>query len=582
MTREPNPEAERTTWRLWASLAVVVLFQATLFLAFSRFIPGTLGNWDSSAKVWQQDSLLDGHLDLTYPAKGLDPQERFIPSFYVMRLDGKCYSVYLNFFALTTHAATRLVGPIAWNLVSLLSVAVAVFAMMWMAVRHRIVPRRRLWLLLLVLGCCTPLAVYSLGMVEQPMASAFVAAAFLLATSAVGGAEESPLAPRLWRLAGAGACLAAAGLTRGECYLFGAALWLVLVGTQARRSPRRAAAMGLALFAGGAAVLAAWFTVFPWAWRAQFVIAEHGAKVQFTMLHRYYSLLVEAQPAGRVSAFLGPLGTSAFRVMACGFLVLGGLLSFFSGGRAALRGMGIALFLLGMFLVLGLTTLFGGLLAACPLLLVPLFARRRAGLPEDGAVRLIVWTAVLFAFLCGLLLPNASGSVRYLLPITMPLTVVAVGVVSASLGLELDRWLRALFILAAVAGFLINAKNAAQSWGAAKGATANDRSISALPAPVLILKDDVLYHSSRILSKVPCLQVDTPQQLDDVLAMLRKNGISTVAVISHELVREESLRMLHDAGIVVEREVELTYRGFALIVKVPPGPPVPSVPSAGR
>ena len=75
--------------RFWLAVGCVLLLDLAALLSQWPFLPGTFGNVDASAKVWQVESLLAGQEHLTYPAQSLDSSLRYIPDWYVVRVDGR-------------------------------------------------------------------------------------------------------------------------------------------------------------------------------------------------------------------------------------------------------------------------------------------------------------------------------------------------------------------------------------------------------------------------------------------------------------------------------------------------------------
>jgi hypothetical protein len=559
----------------------VLLLDLAALLSQWPFLPGTYGNVDASGKVWQVESLLAGQEHLTYPAQSLDPSFRYIPDWYVVRVDGRPYGIHFNLFTWMTYGAVRLIGPWGYNLLPLVGSLMTVLLSAWFAKRAQLVSDANLWKLVLVLGFCTPMVCYSLEPKEHSVAAAFAAGAFLLAAAGVREADGRPLRVGLTLIA-SGACLALASLVRGECYLLALAMGAVVVAILWRRGLGRMFAGGAAMFAGGVAVLGLWFLLNTLAWRVQVGLAHAASSTMLAFLPRIWRLMFAVEPGDRFSALLGPSVADLIGTVGGASLLVAICLGFVSGMRRSwLRHLATAFLLAGLGVVF-VSSRLEGLLVVCPLVLLMMFLVRGGNLAASPTVRLVLGISVLFLILCWFLLPHAGASQfgpRFLLPLIGPLTVVAFGMIETRMAARDNRWLRVMLLLVLLSAFSSEVKGVVQNRrGASISKVLEDR-LAATPAPIIVWdrRNLLVYHAPGILLGTPVMQAGSEQDLTEILQVLRKNDIHAFSLVCMEEKADECLRRLETLGLNVLEKRDLPYHG-RVIVAVFGG----AVPAPGR
>jgi len=290
MSSAERSASRRASSRFLLAVAGVGLVYVTALLSLRPFVPGTLGHVDAASKIWQVESFLQGQRHLVYPARGLDPDYRYIPDWYAVRVGGRPYSIHLNLLAWINYVAVLVVGRLAYNLVPLVSSIAAVTLSAWLVRRHGLADDRNLWRVILAVGLCTPMLYYSVLTLEHIVAAVFAAGAFLLAAEALkllrAGAGKLD-----WRfLAGSGACLGLATLARGECGLLAVAMGLIVMVLARRAGMMRTLLSGAAMALGGFLVLGGYFLLFPDGLKIQMAFSVQGTKEQIRLSLRLWKL----------------------------------------------------------------------------------------------------------------------------------------------------------------------------------------------------------------------------------------------------------------------------------------------------
>ncbi|HUV38032.1 MAG TPA: hypothetical protein VMY39_00385 [Planctomycetota bacterium] len=583
MTLPREGQVVRTRGRLWLSaLAVLLLFLAALAVLWP-FVPGTMGNVDAATKLWQVESFVHGQLPLTYRAAALDPDCRFVPTLSVALIDGKPYAMYLNLFTGLLFAGYHVFGRLSWQVVPMLFALGTIGLTTGFARRHRLVPDRDLWLLVLVLGFCTPLVTGSVIPLEPVLAGTLAMGALLLAGEGVKVAREGGRGGLVVRFVGAGVCLGLAPLARPECYALALAVGLatVVVLLVMKTPVRWCVVSGAALAAGGGLVLGVVYLVFPLVFRIQVALNTQNLVYSMPMYERVWRFLLCMTPGTAASRVVGVRAAEGLAIAGMCLLAAALVTALVSGVRRSWpRHLAAGLFLAALACILPCWGL-DGVFVALPLVGL-LFFLRGEPLLRDPAVTLVLASAVVFVALLVLLLPNAGGdtlfSPRYLLPVTVPVSAAAFCLVRTHLARSRGRWLRVLLVASVavtctglVKGLMVIRRSASIS-------KASDARLATLPGPLLFCTDThqahrvgVLYHAPHTLISRRVLRVDSEPGFMEVVDIFRRNGIDTFTLVGFTALLDRDLDLVARAGGTVVEKLDFDYGSVALVVTLKPG-----------
>jgi hypothetical protein len=287
------------------------------------------------------------------------------------------------------------------------------------------------------------------------------------------------------------------------------------------------------------------------------------------MMSRFYGFFVQVNPGERLSTLLGQAAANRVGWVGGGAFVVAACLALVSGlERRRLRRLATGFFLLAL-AITAFSWVQTGLIAACPFLLLPVFLRRREGLFANPTTRLVILTAILYMVLCSLFLPNSEGAERYLLPITLPLTLVVMGLLIRALEDSPVPWLKTLLVLCMVCALFTEVKAVTLDWRAAAFSRASEKELAGVPLPLVLEETTVIYHAPKPLWTVPCLQANDEDRLGEVVRTLRQNGIFRFTVLAYEANKARRLGMIEHVGATVVEKHELSHCGLAYVVEIP-------------
>ena len=566
MTEGRSGSGSWPLFRMASALVAMVLLEALILWLLSNCLPGTLGFVDASAKFWQTESLARGQASLIYPSAHLDPDFRYIPDAYVALVDGKPYTTYLNVFCLLAAGVWPLLGRWGCNLIGLLAGALTMLALLWLACREKMLARKDAWLLVLVLWVTTPLLVYSILPLEHLLAGAFAAGAFLAVRP-----ERSEY--RLWRLGAAGALLALAALTRGECYLLALAMGLAVMWLRRRSGMRAMLAAGGAMFAGGVVVLGIWFAIFPMTMAlGKVAMARSSGEMPMGTLTRLWHLLFYAHPGPAVTSIIGEYWANWISVTVGVSLLSGVVLGVAAGAkRSWLRHVAMAALLVGLGLGLVCWRV-EGLLVVCPVLLGAVFLVRSRETFANTTSVLVAATSLLFGLLVWMLIPSAGASQfgpRFLIPVVVPLAAVAFCTIRNHLEHHPDRYMTAMLVLALLAGCLTEAKGVLRYRRGGDIAFTTENTLAEVPSPLVVFppfQDGFyIYRAPKALVNTPVLQARNDEEFIEIVGLLRRNEVREFSLICTQASAEARQDLLRLLGVEVLRTRELPFDGLAIV-----------------
>ena len=235
--------------RSHAGALTALLLVSLLYVAALAFLPPqALTHHDEGAKYLQVRNLrlTTSGLDwsINYPARRLDPGLRFVPFHpkqHYVDSQGRIYLQWPIFLGLLTRVFWKVLGFWGLYVVPLL----AGLGTLWLTYLLALalgLARRVAWLVVPLLGLCTPLPLYSLLYFEHTLASLLVAGSLLAGIRALGSAQSSNTnenETRPWSAAISGLLLALAVYFRSELYVLALVLGLAYVAAARKRGQWR-------------------------------------------------------------------------------------------------------------------------------------------------------------------------------------------------------------------------------------------------------------------------------------------------------------------------------------------------------
>jgi len=521
---------------------VPILLIGILLASVLLFYLPSDGIWagDQGAKYVQVESLIRQSFretTLLYPGADLDPSGTFspLPALYTVPARDGAVSIYSYPYAFLCAGFVKLAGLTGLLLPSVVATLLLLF--FCVRVGRRLGLRTASSALPWVLAGGTPILFYALSFWEHAPAAAVAAGALALGVEAMRR-ESVPLA------GAAGLVAALSFLVRPEGLFVGAAASVAMAAAPRRRARLVAAALAgwalgllpaaglnMALYGqplgGGAALNFGGLSVPLVAGKLLAARGQIAASIAFdrNLYWKYFAALV-------VLAIAVRLTTGRWRTAALLALALAALRLWFMEG--------------GMFLKTGLV-------AACPLVLLALAARRRASPVRAILDFLLAFCGVYFLAVV-LTAPNDGGAQwgpRYLLPMLAPAAVVA--------------WHQAEHLFLSARG-------------------AQRRAVGAALALLLLLSGALQFHSVRVLehslSRGKTIHAAVRAAGDDVVLA----DFWWVSQLLAPLYFERRLFMLHQPGKLDAFIAELAahgQRGFVFVVSRSATPDLDRLRAAG-
>jgi 4-amino-4-deoxy-L-arabinose transferase-like glycosyltransferase len=412
---------------------IVLLIQTVLFTR-SAAIHG-FATGDGSVKLWQVQGILrtgDLNAPLDYPGAVYDPDHQYAPFVepWAFWKDGKFYTEYTSPFIWASVPLYALLGHAGLMILPWFCGMLLVIMTAWLAWRVR--PDRSAALAPLVVGCASPLLVYSLEFWEHTPGAALAVFALIAVVKALDSRRCS------WWLMASGAAIGLGLTMRAELYVYPIAIIIGLLFIRSTLPLIRSIGW---LAIGGLTVAGPW-------WGYQFITwgSPFGPRLQqnVPVLGGTEMLARLGDTTGRNWAMVWPADGSAFLVVLTLALLIIALLVW-ALRRKQLRmadfGFWIGIVILVVMAILLIAQLAQGqrpddLLTTFPLALMFLLPAPHGANPKSEInnqkseiLRFLTVVPLAFVVLVILVSPFHGGiqwGPRFLLPIIPPLTIVLI------------------------------------------------------------------------------------------------------------------------------------------------------------